>query len=230
MKILVKTLSVLISISILSACSDTVDIKGIQELADKVEQANEIVGSKELDEFSDAVGNAAEFAGEIENLTEVLTKLPNEVNEDKVVTAHVESCYDGDTCKAMVNGKKESLRFLLVDSSEIKDGPMPYAEEARDYLNDLVEGKEIVLELGKGDSRDKYDRLLVYGFLPTGENIQETMLKEGLLTVRYIYEDKKYLDDYIAAMEQAKNAKIGVWSIPGYAGYDQPYNLDALTH
>jgi endonuclease YncB( thermonuclease family) len=107
---------------------------------------------------------------------------------------------------------------------------MPYAEEARDYLNDLVEGKEIVLELGKGDSRDKYDRLLVYGFLPTGENIQKTLLKEGLLTVRYIYEDKKYLDDYIAAMEKAKKAKIGVWSILGYAGYDQPYNLDAVTH
>jgi len=59
MKNLVKTLLVLISIPILSACSDTVDVKGIQELA------------------------------------------------DKVVTAQVESCYDGDTCKAIVNGKKE---------------------------------------------------------------------------------------------------------------------------
>ncbi len=229
MKKLIKTLIVFLSITILSACSDTVDVQGIQELADKVEQTGEIVGSKELEELSDAAGNAAEFVGEIENLTEVLTKLPDEVNEDKVVTAHIESCYDGDTCKAIVNGKKESLRFLLVDSSEIKGGPMPFAEEARDYLNNLVEGKEIVLELGKGNSRDKYDRLLVYGFLPTGENIQETMLKEGLLIVRYIYEDKKYLDDYIAAMEQAKKAKIGVWSIPGYAGYDRPYNIEAVS-
>ncbi|MEK5442222.1 MULTISPECIES: thermonuclease family protein [unclassified Fredinandcohnia] len=230
MKKLIKTLIVFLSTTILSACSDTVDVQGIQELADKVEQASEIVGSNELEEFSDAVGNAAEFAGEIENLTEVLTKLPDGVNEDKVVTAHIETCYDGDTCKAIVNGKKESLRFLLVDSSEIKGGPMPFAEEARDYLNNLVEGKEIVLELGKGNSRDKYDRLLVYGFLLTGENIQETMLKEGLLIVRYIYEDKKYLDDYIAAMEQAKKAKIGVWSIPGYAGYDRPYNIEAVSH
>lgn len=227
-KLLQTSLLLILSIALLSACNDSVDVKGIQELADKAEQVSEIVGSQELEEISDAVGNAAEFAGEIGNLTEVLTKLPDEVNEDKIVTAQIESCYDGDTCRAIVNGQKESLRFLLVDSSEIKGGPMPYAEEARDYLNELVEGKEIVLELGKGDSRDKYNRLLVYGFLPTGENIQEMMLQEGLLTVRYIYEDQKYLDDYTAAMEQAKEAKIGVWSIPGYADYDQPYNLDAV--
>ncbi|WP_449536531.1 thermonuclease family protein [Ferdinandcohnia sp. Marseille-Q9671] len=104
---------------------------------------------------------------------------------------------------------------------------MPYAEEARDRLNELVEGKEITLELGKGDSRDKYDRLLSYVFLPTGESVQEILLEEGLATVRYIYDDQKYLDDYTAAMEQAENSKIGIWSIPGYAGYDQPFNVEA---
>ncbi|MDR4888558.1 thermonuclease family protein [Fredinandcohnia sp. QZ13] len=228
MKNLFKTSLLLLCITFLSACAESVNVKGIQELADKVEQASEIVGSQELEQISDAVGNAAEFAGEIENLTEVLTQLPDEVNEDKIVTAQIESCYDGDTCKAFVNGQKESLRFLLVDSSEIKGGPMPYAEEARDFLNELVKGKEIVLDLGKGDSRDKYDRLLVYGFLPSGENIQEMMLEEGLLTVRYIYDDQKYLDDYRAAMEQAKASKTGIWSIPGYAGYDRPYNMDAV--
>ncbi|WP_077618465.1 thermonuclease family protein [Bacillus sinesaloumensis] len=228
MKNVLKTSILLFIITILSACTGSVDSKGIQDLADNVKKASEVVGSQELEEVSDAVGNAAELAGEIESLADVLTKLPEEVNEDNVVTAHIESCYDGDTCRAIVNGQKESLRFLLVDSSEIKGGPMPYAEEARDFLNDLVEGKEIVLELGKGDSRDKYDRLLVYGFLPSGENIQEMMLREGLLTVRYIYEDQKYLNDYTDALEEAKNAKIGIWSIPGYAGYDQPYNVDAV--
>ncbi|QOK30107.1 hypothetical protein IIE26_27290 (plasmid) [Cytobacillus oceanisediminis] len=44
----------------------------------------------------------------------------------------------------------------------------------------------MILELGKGDSRDKYNRLLSYGFLKTGESIQEIMLEEGLLVVRYI--------------------------------------------
>ncbi|EFV75008.1 MULTISPECIES: thermonuclease family protein [Cytobacillus] len=67
---------------------------------------------------------------------------------------------------------------------------MPFAEDARDRLNELVAEKEIILELGKGDSRDKYNRLLSYGFLKTGESIQEIMLEEGLLVVRYIY--KRY--------------------------------------
>ncbi|WP_269719517.1 hypothetical protein [Bacillus timonensis] len=37
-----------------------------------------------------------------------------------------------------------------------------------------------------------------------------------------------YLDDYIAVMNQAKESKSGVWSIPGYAGYNQPYHIEEV--
>lgn len=230
MKSIVKTSILLLCITCLSACANSNNLKDFQKLTEKAGQIGESVDSQELKDISDSVNNVIEIAEEIENVSDVLTKLPDKVNEDKVVSAQIETCYDGDTCRAIVNGKKESLRFLLVDSSEIKGGPMPYAEEARDYLNNLIEGKEIVLELGKCNSRDRYDRLLVYAFLPNGESIQEMMLKEGLLTVRYIYEDQKYLDEYISAMEEAKRAEIGIWSIPGYAGFDQPYNEEAVIH
>lgn len=162
--------------------------------------------------------------------------LPKNIDKKRVIKATITSCYDGDTCTAIINStpkinlnlrSKERLRFLLVDSSEIKGGPMPYAEEARERLNELVKGKKVFLEIGIGQ-RDKYGRLLVYGFLQNGDSIQETMLKEGLVVVRYIFKDKKYLDIYKRDMEAAKSKGIGVWSIPGYAGFDKPYNLDAI--
>jgi len=205
---------------LLSGCSESVNLNEVKNLASKAEQLGEAVGSKELEQVGDTV----------EDVTKVFEILPEEVEEERLLKATITNCYDGDTCTATIKstGKEEKLRFLLVDSSEIKGDPMPFAKEARDRLNELVKGKEILLERGVGNSRDKYNRLLVYGFLPTGENIQEMMLKEGLLVVRYIYEDTKYLVDYKNAMEDAKSRGIGIWSIPNFAGFDQPYNLDAV--
>lgn len=230
----------LMSAIILSGCAESVNLKEVQQLADKAEQLSEAIGSKEIEQVVDSVGDAAEIVEQTKALTQSLDLLPKDVDEERLVKATITDCYDGDTCTAVINsvggnssiglevGKSEKLRYILVDSSEVKGGPMPYAEEARERLNELVKGKEVLLELGVGDSRDRYERLLAYVFLPTGESVQEIMLNEGLLVVRYIYEDRKYLSEYKAAMEVAKSKGIGVWSIPNYAGFDRPYKLDAV--
>lgn len=231
----------LTSAFILSGCTEGSNLKEVQEFAEKAEQLSETVGPKEMEQIVDTVGDAAEIVEKTKEVTKSLELLPEEVSEERIVKATIKSCYDGDTCSAVITStgdldansvtsieKEEKLRFFLVDSSEIKGGPMPFAEEARDRLNQLVKGKEVILELGVGDSRDKYGRLLVYGFLPSGESIQEIMLKEGLLVVRYIYEDTKYLEKYKNAMNIGKSNGVGIWSIPDYAGFDQPYNLDAV--
>ncbi|OIJ09401.1 hypothetical protein BKP35_16215 [Anaerobacillus arseniciselenatis] len=218
-----KLLLGIMVIFLINGCAE-LEFPENNQITDKVEQLGENIETiKKI---------KGEIEGRVTDLTNVLEYLPESVNEENLVEGTITSCYDGDTCTAVIRstGKEEKLRFLLVDSSEIKGGPMPFAEEARDRLNELVQGKEVLLELGVGNSRDKYDRLLIYGFLSTGESIQKIMLEEGLLTVRYIYEDTKYLKEYTAAMEKAKSKEIGIWSIPGYAGYDQPFNVNAVIN
>ncbi|WP_449536530.1 hypothetical protein [Ferdinandcohnia sp. Marseille-Q9671] len=113
MKKLFKCLLLLGCISTLVACSESVDVNGIKELADSGEKTSELLGSQELEQFSDAVGDAADIVGEVEKLTEQLKELPTEVNEEKVVSATITSCYDGDTCKAIVNEKKRVYSIFI---------------------------------------------------------------------------------------------------------------------
>jgi len=81
-------------------------------------------------------------------------------------TAFVLRCVDGDTLVAMLNGQKEYVRLLGVDTSEsVKPGVevQPGAIEASDFTKQLA-GKQIILTYD-ADKRDFFGRLLAYVWL-----------------------------------------------------------------
>jgi micrococcal nuclease len=89
---------------------------------------------------------------------------------------------DGDTIKVRVNGKTETVRYLLIDTPESKNLNMcvqAYAMEAYLRNSELVNSGKLTLEFEHGDIRDAYGRLLAYVFVD-GESIQGTLLKEGM--------------------------------------------------
>src|SRR4051794_15534406 len=64
---------------------------------------------------------------------------------------------DGDTIKARVKGKVETVRYLLVDTPESKKPGMcvqPYAVEAFQRNNELVKEGSLSLEVEKRTTRD----------------------------------------------------------------------------
>ncbi len=70
------------------------------------------------------------------------------------------------------------------------------------------------LEFDKGDHRDKYERLLAYVYID-GKSVQETLLKEGLARVAYVYEpNTKYIDQFRKDEQEAKS--VYKWSKNGY--------------
>jgi micrococcal nuclease len=129
---------------------------------------------------------------------------------------------DGDTAKFEINGKVESVRFLLVDTPETshpKLGEQPLGPEAKAYTNKLLSNaKQVYLEWDK-EKRDKYNRLLAHIYADN-QSVQQALLKEGLARVGYIYESKNHLDEYRKAEDVAQAAKKGVWQCPGYATDD----------
>lgn len=126
---------------------------------------------------------------------------------------------DGDTAQLVVNGKRERIRFLLIDTPEsVKENTpvQPFGKEASERVGALLKNaKKITLEYEPGEEKDDYDRLLAYVFLD-GKMLQETIIEEGLARVAYFQGDEKYLKTLQAAQEKAKKQKIGVWSIDGY--------------
>ena len=124
---------------------------------------------------------------------------------------------DGDTIKVYYKGREESVRYLLMDTPESKkpgECVQPYAEKASKRNEQLIQSGKLTLEFEKSKT-DKYGRLLAYVFVD-GKSVQETLIKEGLGRVAYIYETPyKYLENYEKAEELAKEKRANIWSKKG---------------
>ena len=144
-------------------------------------------------------------------------------SQDAYITATVIEVVDGDTVKVNIDGKEETVRLLLVDTPETKDPNepvQPFGPEASQFAKETLPArKEVKLEYD-GPERDKYDRLLAY--LWVGDKIfNQMLLEKGLARVAYVYDPPyTHYDAFVAAEKKAKDAKLGIWSIPGYVTED----------
>lgn len=126
-------------------------------------------------------------------------------------------CVDGDTAKFIYNNSEITARFLAIDTPETVHPTKEveeFGKEAADYTcNKLKEAKKIHLEFDENsDEKDKYDRYLVWVFVD-GELLQKKLVRKGLASVAYLYDDYKYTDELEKEEQLAEDEKIGIWSI-----------------
>lgn len=142
-----------------------------------------------------------------------------EKDKKELVDVTLDRAVDGDTIKVTYNGNVDTVRYLLVDTPETKKPNscvQPYGEDASKRNKELVNSGKLQLEFDKGDRRDKYGRLLAYVYVD-GKSVQETLLKEGLARVAYVYEpNTKYIDQFKKDEQEAKSEKLSIWSKNGY--------------
>jgi micrococcal nuclease len=125
---------------------------------------------------------------------------------------------DGDTLVLLIQNKKTTVRLIGLDTPEVVDPRKPvqcFGREASAYMKQLTLGKQVHIEKdpSQGDY-DKYNRLLVYVFLPDGTNVSEHMIREGYgheYTYRFPY---KYQVAFKRAQIEAREAQRGLWA-PG---------------
>lgn len=127
---------------------------------------------------------------------------------------------DGDTFNVKVDGQKERVRLLMVDTPEMnydKGEPMPYAEEAKEFTTSIMEQAETIeLLFDKGPETDNYDRLLAYVFVD-GVLLQELLLQEGYAAMRYVNKPNNTLEPELRDIQaEAEKAAVNVWSLDGY--------------
>ena len=171
-------------------------------------------GCGQVTEFpQDPISNVDATGGQLEE--------PENVEEAEFL-----SSVDGDTAKLKIDGKVETVRFLLIDTPETKHpklGVQPMGKEASEFTRNMLEEADRITLEYDAEERDKYDRVLAYVYAD-GKNVQEALLKEGLARVGYVYESRRHLDAFREAERSAKEKKIGVWQCPGYAtdkGFDE---------
>lgn len=123
---------------------------------------------------------------------------------------------DGGTIIAGVEGIKEKIRLVGLDTPEVVDPRKPvqcFGREASKKAKEVLENQSVRLESDQtqGD-RDKYGRLLRYMFLSDGTLYNKLMIEEGY-GHEYTYNiPYKYSQEFKAAQEGAREAKRGLWA------------------
>ncbi|TDE12936.1 nuclease [Dyadobacter psychrotolerans] len=133
----------------------------------------------------------------------------------QVLKAEVIGIQDGDTIelKFVFTGKKAGhrkdmplrIRFLHVNSPE---RGKPYYKVAKQFTSDLCFRK--VVQIRHEGNFDRYGRLLGELVLPDGKVLNKELVKKG-----YAVHFKKYSSsaEYSNLEIQARNKKIGIWSL-----------------
>lgn len=124
---------------------------------------------------------------------------------------------DGDTLDVSINGRRETLRLIGIDTPETVDPRKPvqcFGKEASDKAKEILNGKSVLLEPDNSQSeRDKYNRLLRYVILQDGTNFNKYMISEGFAH-EYTYQSNpyKYQSEFKQAERKARENKKGLWS------------------
>lgn len=145
----------------------------------------------------------------------ILIIFPLTVNAERK-EIEFDSCVDGDTIKAKIDGEVSTIRFLAVDTPETvhpKKKEEPYGKEASNYTcNRVKNAKKLEIEYDSGsDKLDKYKRTLGWIYVD-GSLLQKELIEHGYAKVAYIYGDYLYTNELKNIEKNIKEKKIGVWS------------------
>lgn len=141
-------------------------------------------------------------------------RLPDEARRSQPGLYEVEEVSDGDTIIVNMNGRREIIRMIGVDTPETHHPDRPvecYAQIAADYSRRSLTGKKVRLEADPQNSnRDRYDRLLRYVYLPDGALFEESLIAEGY-GFSYTQFPFEKADRFESLEAQAEAAKKGLW-------------------
>lgn len=132
----------------------------------------------------------------------------------KLETYTVERVVDGDTFFITYNGKEEKVRLIGIDTPESvnynPDKNCKYGTVASNYTKKLIDGKSVGIELGEGEQRDAYGRLLAYVYL-NNEMVNYNLVYNGYAVVMTVSPNIRYSDVFKQAQIRAQNTKVGMW-------------------
>jgi micrococcal nuclease len=128
------------------------------------------------------------------------------------LTARVTQIVDGDTIEGDLQGRRERVRYIGVDTPETKlpsRGVEPYGPEATKANRQLVEGQTVRLEFDV-QQRDKYGRLLAYVYV--GDTmVNAELVRQGYAQVATFPPNVKYQERFLALQREAREARRGLW-------------------
>jgi len=120
---------------------------------------------------------------------------------------------DGDTLVVDLNGSREKVRLIGVDTPETVHPSKPvqhFGKEASAFTKRMAAGKRVRLEYD-GQKRDRYGRLLAYVYLQDGTFLNAEIVKQGY-GFAYTRFPFKYMEQFRQYEREAREASRGLWA------------------
>lgn len=141
----------------------------------------------------------------------------------QTVEAYVIKTVDGDTFQAIIQGKKERVRMIGIDTPETHHPTkpvQPYGPEAEQFTRQQLQGQTVYLEFDVGQ-RDRFGRILAYIWTSQPANDSDSeirnkmfngrLLLDGYARLMTIPPNVRYVDHFQKYQKEARNAGNGVW-------------------
>lgn len=121
---------------------------------------------------------------------------------------------DGDTIVVEIDGKRERIRLIGIDTPETKHsrrGPEPLADEATDALREHLGRHRLELRFD-AEERDHYGRLLAYVYA-NDVFVNEAMVRDGWARALRVPPNVRHAKRFDRLAQDARRRRLGIWAI-----------------
>jgi micrococcal nuclease len=128
-------------------------------------------------------------------------------------TAQVIRVVDGDTILVLLDGVRERVRYIGIDTPEsVAEQPLEcYGHRASDENERLVGGRTVTLTTDE-EPRDRFGRLLAYVRRePDDLFVNEALVRRGFATTLEIRPNVRYAGTFREEERKARAAGRGLW-------------------
>jgi len=130
-----------------------------------------------------------------------------------VAKARIVEVIDGDTARALVAGREQSVRYIGVDTPESAipgHEPECFGKKAARINRRLVLGERVRLRFGR-ERRDPYGRLLAY--VRAGETfVNAELVRRGYARTLAIAPNDEHAPMFARLQQRAANSARGLWA------------------
>jgi micrococcal nuclease len=130
------------------------------------------------------------------------------------VAARVTRVVDGDTVKVAIGGRRDTVRYIGVDTPETHRPGTPvqcFGQAATEYNRRLVAGRAVVLRTD-AEPRDRYGRLLAYVYRRgDGLFVNAALVREGFAAILTIPPNVAHATELVRLERRARQAGEGRW-------------------
>lgn len=134
-------------------------------------------------------------------------------DDTRAAKATLVSVTDGDTIVVKLDGKRERVRLIGIDTPETANsprGPQPFADEATDTLKTLLGPGRVELRFD-AEERDHYGRLLAYVYAADGTFVNEALVRDGWARAIRVPPNVRHAERFESLARAARRERRGIW-------------------